>query len=89
MLGVRRTAREIAPENAPNIRCTAREIAPENAPNIRCTARETAPEIAPNIMLRGATLVCTCLTILSLPFGGNFQRKIWHGHGFNNQMNTY
>ena len=25
-------------------------------------------------MLRGATLVCTCLTILSLPFGGNFQK---------------
>ena len=42
-------AREIAPENAPNIRRTAREIAPEIAANIRCTAREIAPNV--NIML--------------------------------------
>ena len=45
-------AREIAPENAPNIRRTAREIAPEIAANMICLIIYTAREIAPNVNIR-------------------------------------
>ena len=45
-----------------NIRCTAREIAPLML-TLSVRLEKIAPEFAPNIMLRGATLVCTCLKI--------------------------
>ena len=50
---------------------SAHETELEGGP--RCSP-ENGHGAGATLVLRGATLVCTCLAILSLPFGGNFQK---------------